>query len=166
VTEYRMAMPESFKFDVRVRERLLAKGELTEAEIEKNLEALPDSAANAIPIELKQPAFQTEAERAENAVVVRAAPPRPVTIAAPINMDEEDDEEDEEPLPKKPAEKVEKVEKVAKAPEPAAAAKSDEDEDADEDSESDDEDEDDEDDEDDSDADEDDADKGESGEDS
>ncbi len=111
-----MPMPEQFKYDVRVRERLMRKGIIAEAEIERHLESLPDASANATEIELKQPALQTEAERAENSVIVRPAPPRPVQIAAPISLDDEDDEPEEEE-PRKPA----KPASIA-APAPAAAA--------------------------------------------
>lgn len=91
-----MPLPESFKFDVRVRERLLRSGQLSDAEIQKRLDGLADVSANAATVELKQPAFQTEADRAEHAVVVRTVPPRPMVLAAPIDLDEEYDDEDDD----------------------------------------------------------------------
>lgn len=90
-----MPLPESFKFDVRVRERFLRSGQLTEREVEERLSGLVDVAANAAAVELKQPAFQSDADRAEHAVVVRTVPPRPVVLAAPIDLDEDYDDDDD-----------------------------------------------------------------------
>ena len=95
-----MPLPESFKYDVRVRERLSRRGELTEAELEKHISALPDVSANAADVELKQPALQTEAERAENSVIVRPAAARPVIVApTPIEDLEDDDDDDDDIKP-------------------------------------------------------------------
>ncbi len=84
-----MAIPESLKFDVRVRERLLKKGLLTEAEVEQHLSSLPDRAEDALDIGIKQPALQTEAER--EVIVVRTLA-RPAQPAPPPRMFGEDDE--------------------------------------------------------------------------
>jgi hypothetical protein len=141
-----MPMPEHFKYDTRVRERLLRKGQLSESEVDQHLGTLADVASNAADVELKQPALQTEAERAENSVIVRPAPPRPLSVA-PISLEDEDDEDEEDEKPIAPRSiRVEKVEKLEAEPAKPAAAVADED-DEDEDDE-DDEDEDDEDDED------------------
>lgn len=157
-----MPMPELFKYDVRVRERLQRKHQLSESEVDQHLSTLTDVADNAAEIELKQPALQTEAERAENSVIVRPAPPRPISIAAPILLDDEDDEDDEEevkPVAKPAPAPVAAAEAAAPAAAPVAAAAPAADEDEDDDDEDDDDDDDDEDDEDDEDKDE--ADEGE-----
>jgi hypothetical protein len=128
-----MPMPEEFKFDVRVRERLQRKGQLTDSELEQRLDALPDLAANAVDIELKQPALQTEAERAENSVIVRPAPPRPV-IAAPIPIEDEEEEEEEvKPVRAAAPAGAAPVAVKAKAEDAEAAADDDEDDDDDDD---------------------------------
>lgn len=130
-----MPLPESFKYDVRVRERLSRRGELNESELEKHIEALPDVAANAVDVELKQPALQTEAERAENSVIVRPAAARPVMVApTPIEDLEDDEEEVEERKP--PVRAVGSVRPVAAAS--AASAADDEEDDDDEDEDEDD----------------------------
>jgi hypothetical protein len=127
-------MADALKFDIRVRERLLKKGLLTEAEVEQHLGALPDRADSALEVGIKQPALQTEAER--EVLVVRtlarpaqpAAPPRMFgddddaysddKLDADIDDDDDDDDEDEKPAkaekPKAEAENAEKVEKTEK----------------------------------------------------
>ncbi len=143
-----MPLPESFKYDVRVRERLSRRGELNEAEIEKHIASLPDVSANAADVELKQPALQTEAERAENSVIVRPAAARPVIVApTPIeDLDDDDDDDDIKPVVRAVSAARPASVAPAKAAAPAAAEADDDDLDDDDD---DDEDEDDEDDEDD-----------------
>jgi len=84
-----MAIPESLKFDVRVRDRLLKKGLLTEAEVEQHLASLPDRAEDALDIGIKQPALQTEAER--EVIVVRTLA-RPAQPAPPPRMFGDDDD--------------------------------------------------------------------------
>lgn len=126
-----MPLPESFKFDVRVRERLSRRGELQEADLEKHLSSLPDVAANAAEVELKQPALQTEAERAENSVIVRPAAPRPVSVA-PTPIEDLDDDEDEEEI--KPVRAVSApVARKIEAVEPAVVDDDEEDDDDDDD---------------------------------
>src|SRR5262245_33960139 len=88
-----MAIPETLKFDVRVRERLLKKGLLTEAEVEQHLAGLPDRPEDALDIGIKQPALQTEAER--EVIVVRTLA-RPAQPAPPPRMFGEDDDYEEE----------------------------------------------------------------------
>src|SRR5215831_6804522 len=126
-----MDLPVNFKFDVRVRPRLLAKGQLTDAEVDKHLEALADLQPQADVIDLPQPALTTPEERERAAaqrpsvVASRAAAPAmgvpaersaPVSIApapAPVDqgwdedddeddVDDEDDDEDEELAEAKP----------------------------------------------------------------
>ncbi|HLV66793.1 MAG TPA: hypothetical protein VKY73_13320 [Polyangiaceae bacterium] len=78
-----MPLPESFKFDTRVRERLLRRGLLSEAEVEKHLSALTDAAEGATEVDIKQPALQTDAERDYHLVVRSAPAPRPLSVAPP-----------------------------------------------------------------------------------
>lgn len=106
-----MAIPADLKFDVRVRERLVKSGLLTDNEVEKHLEALPDLAAQAVELTAKQPALQAESDR--DIVIVRTSGARP--SIAPISradeldipLDDEDDDEldedDDELDAKKPA---------------------------------------------------------------
>src|SRR5450432_1367482 len=136
-----MPIPEDFKYDMRVRERMLKRGELTEGELTKHVEALTDVADLVIEVELKQPALQRESER-EARVVSRSAP-RPVVAHVPVvrslenelnDIDEDDDEdlddeddEDEDDLKAKAAKAAPKAEVAADKPngtaaEPPAAA--------------------------------------------
>src|SRR6187551_3537761 len=97
-----MPIPENFKYDVRVRERMLKRGLLTEGELTKHVDALADVADQVIEVELKQPALVKESERVER-VVPRTAP-RPVVASLPVrslenelnDIDEDDDEDDED----------------------------------------------------------------------
>jgi hypothetical protein len=136
-----MAIPDDLKFDVRVRDRLLSRGLVTEAEIDKHVKALPDLEGQAVELTPKQPALQKESDR--DIVIVKTSGVRPPVT--PINRDEIDlpidDDDDDDDLGEVKAKKPEKV--VAKPAE----------ESADEVDEDDDEDEDDEDDEDDDEAD-------------
>jgi hypothetical protein len=137
-----MPIPEDFKYDVRVRERMLRRGELTESELGKHIEALADVTDLVIDVELKQPALQRDSERVER-VVSRSAP-RAVIAQVPairsleneLNDIEEDDElededdEDEGDLKAKPASKGDAAEKpngVKAEPVPAAKPASDDD---------------------------------------
>jgi len=52
-----MRDPEIFKFDVRVRDRLLKSGRLTTEDLTKQLESLSDVEENAVALELDQPAL-------------------------------------------------------------------------------------------------------------
>ncbi|MGC4070499.1 MAG: hypothetical protein QM784_38705 [Polyangiaceae bacterium] len=52
-----MRDPEIFKFDVRVRERMLKSGRLSSDELATQLESLSDVEENAIALELDQPAL-------------------------------------------------------------------------------------------------------------
>jgi hypothetical protein len=103
-----MPIPEFFKYDIRVRERMLKRGMLTDSELGKHVDALSDVTDQIIEVELKQPALQKESER-EARIVSRAAP-RPVIAHVPVvrslenelndiddddDIDDEDDDEDE-----------------------------------------------------------------------
>ena len=122
-----MPIPEFFKYDIRVRERMLKRGELSASELSKHVDALADVADQVVEIELKQPALVKESERVER-VVSRSAP-RPVIAHVPVvrslenelndiddddddDLDDEDDE-DEDDL---------KVKAAAKKPEAAPVA--------------------------------------------
>jgi hypothetical protein len=130
---------DTLKNDIRVRERLLRKNQLTEAEVERQDAALLDVEDKAVVLELKQPALQKESERAIDGP--RISRPAPAQRPAPIRPFEEEDDDDEEVLDPKA-----KVKPAVVAPAAAAAAADDDDEDEDDD---DDEDEDEDDDEDD-----------------
>lgn len=56
-----MSTSEHFKYDVRIRERMLAKGLLTESELKSHLEALKDLETETEPVPLPQPALATTA---------------------------------------------------------------------------------------------------------
>ncbi|HKO53445.1 MAG TPA: hypothetical protein VJV79_37305 [Polyangiaceae bacterium] len=136
-----MPIPENFKYDVRVRERMLKRGLLTESELSKHVDALADVTDQVVEVELKQPALVKESERVER-VVSRSAP-RPVVAHVPVvrslenelndidddeddDLDDEDDE-DEDDVKVKAAAKVAAAEKAAAAApavvaEPAPAA--------------------------------------------
>ena len=129
-----MPIPEFFKYDIRVRERMLKRGILTDAELGKHVDALADVADQVIEVELKQPALQKESER-EARIVSRSAP-RPVVAHVPVvrslenelnDIDEDEDDEiddeedDEEEVKVKAAAKV--VADKAAADKAAAAPK-------------------------------------------
>jgi hypothetical protein len=139
-----MAIPADLKFDVRVRERLLSAGHLTEAEVNQHLETLPDLQAQAVDLTVKQPALQAESDR--DIVIVRASGARPPVAPVRPLEDEldlpipDDDDDDDDDLKAVDREKIAAAEKK-KAPEPVEAS-SDADEDED-DEDDDDEDEDD-----------------------
>ncbi len=140
-----MAIPAELKFDVRVRERLLADGLLSETEVQKHLEALPDLEGQAVELTVKQPALSNESDR--DIVIVRTsgarppvAPIRPTDDDLPIPDDDDDDDlDDVKPEPKKPA--VEKPVEKPKAKEVVADADEEDDEDEDDDDEDEDDDE-------------------------
>jgi len=138
-----MDAPENFKFDVRIRSRMLAKGGLAEGDVHKHLEALKDLSASVESIDVGQPAIGTPAERLpppppRPRVEPSLAPPpppaaersQPRSIApGPLAVDEGwddeddedesddiDDEEDGEAKDAKPVE--EKLPDLAAAPKP------------------------------------------------
>jgi hypothetical protein len=130
-----MPIPEFFKYDIRVRERMLKRGMLTDSELSKHVDALADVADQVIEVELKQPALQKESER-EARIVSRSAP-RPVIAHVPVvrslenelndidddeddDIDDEDDDEDDIKV-KAAAKATADKAAAAKAAEPAAA---------------------------------------------
>ena len=147
-----MPIPEDFKYDIRVRERMLKRGALTETELTKHVDALADVDDLVVEVELKQPALQRESER-EARIVSRSAP-RPVVAHVPVvrslenelnDIEEDDDEDldddDDDDDLKVKAKAAAKAEAVAEkpngsaaepaaepAPEPAPAAKGPDDE--------------------------------------
>jgi hypothetical protein len=114
-----MPIPEFFKYDIRVRERMLKRGLLTDSELGKHVDALADVTDQVIEVELKQPALQKESER-EARIVSRSAP-RPIIAHVPVvrslenelndiddddDIDDIDDEDDEDEIKVKAAAKV------------------------------------------------------------
>jgi hypothetical protein len=150
-----MAIPPDLKFDVRVRERLLDAGLVSQSEVDKHLEALPDMQAQALDVTAKQPALQAEGDR--DIVIVRTTGTRPPI--APIHRDDdldlpidddEDDDDDLEDAKTKAKEKIAAKEKadaaaVVEKAKPAPSVDEDEDEDDDEDEDEDEDDDDEED---------------------
>lgn len=68
-----MSDPVIFKYDVRVRERMLKRGLVTEADIKRHLEGLSDLEPTSGHVELAQPAIGV-AGAARGAPAVRHAP--------------------------------------------------------------------------------------------
>jgi hypothetical protein len=126
-----MPISDSLKNDIRVRDRLLRKNQLTDDEVERQDAALLDVEDKAVVLELKQPALQKESERAIDGP--RISRPAPAARPAPIRPFEEEDD-DEEVLDPKAKPKVAVV---------AAVADDDEEEDDDDDDDDDEDDEDD-----------------------
>jgi hypothetical protein len=135
-----MAIPAELKFDVRVRERLVGDGLLSESEVSKHLESLPDLESQAVELTIKQPALSNETDR--DIVIVRTSGVRP-SIASLRPTDEDlpipDDEDDDDELDEVKPEKKAAAEKPAAAPAPKArevvAEEEEDDEDEDEDDE-------------------------------
>jgi type IV secretory pathway VirB10-like protein len=87
-----MPISDTLKNDIRVRDRLLRKNQLTQDEVERQDAALLDVEDKAVVLELKQPALQKESERAIDGP--RISRPAPAARPAPIRpFEEEDDEE-------------------------------------------------------------------------
>lgn len=128
-----MPIPENFKYDMRVRERMLKRGILTEAELTKHVDGLVDVADQVVEVELKQPALMKESER-ETRVVTRAsmrppaaAPSFPVrSIDDELNDIDDDDDDDiddeDEDDEEEVKAKADKAAAAAAAPAPAPAA--------------------------------------------
>ncbi len=136
-----MAIPAELKFDVRVRERLVGDGLLSESEVAKHLESLPDLESQAVELTIKQPALSNETDR--DIVIVRTsgarppvAPIRPTDEDLPIPDDDDDDEDLDEVKPE-----AKKVEKVVEKPKAKEVVAEDEEDDEDDDEEDDDDDE-------------------------
>jgi hypothetical protein len=88
-----MPISEILKNDIRVRDRLLRKNQLTEDEVERQDAALLDVEDKAVTLELKQPALQKESERAIDGP--RISRPAPAARPAPIRPFEEEDDDEE-----------------------------------------------------------------------
>jgi hypothetical protein len=73
-----MRDPEMFRYDVRVRERMMKAGRLTPDELAKQLAGLVDVESNAASIELEQPALG----RADGVGSTRASVPPPALSTA------------------------------------------------------------------------------------
>lgn len=87
-----MPISDTLKNDIRVRDRLLRKNQLTDDEVERQDSALLDVEDKAVVLELKQPALQKESERAIDGP--RISRPAPAARPAPIRpFEEEDDDE-------------------------------------------------------------------------
>jgi len=128
-----MPISDTLKNDIRVRDRLLRKNQLTESEVERQDAGLLDVEDKAVVLELKQPALQKESERAIDGP--RISRPAPAARPAPIRPFEEEDDDEEVLDPKAKL-------KVAAAP--VAAIDDDDDDDEDEEDDDDDDDDDDE----------------------
>lgn len=135
-----MDAPENFKLDVRIRARMLAKGALAEADVQKHLEALPDLSPTAETLDANQPAIGTPSERPVLPPPRPRAEPRPAPIVQPPSErsqprsiapgplavdegwdDDDDDEElddEEETAEEKPAEKPVAAASPPPVPEP------------------------------------------------
>ena len=88
-----MPMSDILKNDIRVRDRLLRKNQLTEDEVERQDAGLLDVEDKAVVLELKQPALQKESERAIDGP--RISRPAPAARPAPIRPFEEEDDDEE-----------------------------------------------------------------------
>jgi hypothetical protein len=55
-----MTIEENFRFDTRIQARMLKKGEVSPGELEQRLAALPDREADAMVLDLAQPASIAE----------------------------------------------------------------------------------------------------------
>ncbi len=101
-----MPTSDTLKNDIRVRDRLLRKNQLTDDEVERQDAALLDVEDKAVVLELKQPALQKESERAIDGP--RISRPAPAARPAPIRpFEEEDDDEVLDPKAKLKAAVVE-----------------------------------------------------------
>ena len=133
-----MAIPAELKFDVRVRERLVADGLLSDAEVAKHLESLPDLESQAVELTMKQPALSNESDR--DIVIVRTSGARPPL--APIRPTDEDlpipdDEDDEDDLDEVKPEAKKPVEKPVEKPKAKVVEEDEEEDDAEDDDEDD-----------------------------
>jgi len=81
-----MRDPEIFKYDVRVRDRMLRSGRTNSEEIGKLLSGLPDLEAEAEIVSLNQPAL----DAAANATAA------PRQTLPPASSSEDDDSEDDD----------------------------------------------------------------------
>jgi len=84
-------MTELFNYDVRVRERMLRRGAISDSELAKHLDALPDLEGRFDELALRQPALQRGDEpagpRTPSAIAPRSVPP-----ASPPSTEDLDEE--------------------------------------------------------------------------
>jgi len=124
-----MDVPVNFKYDVRIRARLLAKGQVTEAEVTKHLESLADLEPGMESVDLPQPAIGTIEHKERPVPIPRpvvARPIAPAPVRAPIALepaadidedwDDEDEDEDEDEEIEEPAAKAAPAATAAAAP--------------------------------------------------
>jgi hypothetical protein len=103
-----MRDPETFKYDVRVRERMIKAGRLSPDDLARQLESLTDVEANLIAIELDQPALARSEGRGDAASRPVAVAVAPTAVVAPVvvavtsaspdtdsDSDSDDDESDD-----------------------------------------------------------------------
>lgn len=62
-----MSTSESFKYDVRIRERMLSKGLISDKEVQSHLESLKDAEGDSRPVSIPQPALAGGASADEDA---------------------------------------------------------------------------------------------------
>lgn len=95
-----MTDPDLFKYDVRVRDRMLRMQRLTETQLATHLEQLPDLADRAEVVVGNQPAIGLLEPEPTVREVPRVVAPVAPAVSAPVASsplaieDEEDDEED------------------------------------------------------------------------
>jgi hypothetical protein len=93
-----MTGSEIFKFDVRIRERMLRKGTLSEAEVGKHLESLSDVGSQGEDLVLRQPALHRHDDASK---MTKSVPPLPRSVPPPASApagavdDGEDDLDDD-----------------------------------------------------------------------
>jgi hypothetical protein len=89
-----MTKPELFKYDVRVRERMLRKGAISDSEVAGHLEGLADLDGRYDELVLRQPALQHGDSGATRGYGGQPAPTRssPPPTAAAASSDDLDEE--------------------------------------------------------------------------
>jgi hypothetical protein len=83
-----MRDPDMFKYDVRVRDRMLRAGRITTDDVSRILDALPDLETSVESVPLNQPALDATAA---STTTTRQSYPPPASVP-----DEGDDEEPDE----------------------------------------------------------------------
>jgi len=84
-----MRNPDVFKYDVRVRDRMLRAGRITSEEVGRILEALPDLESSVESVPLNQPALDAAAMATSASVIRQTYPP----------VADSDDDDEDEPAP-------------------------------------------------------------------
>jgi hypothetical protein len=85
-----------FNFDVRVRGRMRGKGLISEQEVAKYLEALPDAEPHSVSLELRQPALGAREVSESGRVPHHSSVPMPRVQAPAVNFDDGADDEDDD----------------------------------------------------------------------